>query len=84
MRADIRNDIAANRFHMLPGVEIHDAVIVSATVADKTATIVVRLNVIGREYYANEFGDIIEGDDAVPQVGRGLDVPARSRRRRDV
>jgi hypothetical protein len=36
---------------------------VSATVADKVATLVVRFNIIGREYYANEYGDIVEGDD---------------------
>ena len=65
LRNKIASDIAAGRAHLLAGVEVYDAVI-TRVAADEPAAIV-RMHIIGREYFADTQGDIIAGDDTYRQ-----------------
>jgi hypothetical protein len=67
LRVAISQDSAAHRVHLLPGIEIHSATIESAAVAGTTITIVVRLHLIGKNYYADPAGTIVVGDDEYHQ-----------------
>jgi predicted lipid-binding transport protein (Tim44 family) len=63
LQATIAADAMARRRHLLPGIEIRDAIITSARVSEHKMSLVVRLQLVGKEYYVDEAFDIVGGDE---------------------
>jgi predicted lipid-binding transport protein (Tim44 family) len=63
LQATIAADAMARRRHLLPGIEIRDAIITSARVNEHKMSLVVRLQLVGKEYYVDEAFDIVGGDE---------------------
>ncbi len=63
LQATIAADAMARRRHLLPGIEIRGAIITSARVSEHKMSLVVRLQLVGKEYYVDEAFDIVGGDE---------------------
>jgi predicted lipid-binding transport protein (Tim44 family) len=56
-------DAVAQRRHLLPGIEIRSAIITSARVDERTMSLNVRMQLVGKEYYVDDAFEIVDGDD---------------------
>jgi predicted lipid-binding transport protein (Tim44 family) len=63
LQETIAADAVAQRRHLLPGIEIRSAIITSARVSERKMSLVVRIDLIGKEYYVDDAFDIVDGDD---------------------
>ncbi|MGD0833983.1 MAG: TIM44-like domain-containing protein [Candidatus Dormibacteria bacterium] len=68
VKSEVGGDVAAHRHHLLPGLEVEDAVIVEAAVTDGREVLDVRLEVAGEE---------LDRDDATLAVVSGDQVVRR-------
>jgi predicted lipid-binding transport protein (Tim44 family) len=63
LQETIAADAVAQRRHLLPGIEIRSAIITRATVSEHKMCLVVRMHLVGKEYYVDDAFDIVDGDD---------------------
>ncbi len=63
LQKTIAADALAQRRHLLPGIEICSAIITNAAVSERTMSLVVRMHLVGKEYYVDEAFDIVDGDN---------------------
>ncbi len=63
LQAMVAADAAAQRRHLLPGIEISSAIITAATVQDRKISLQVRVHLVGKEHYVDDAFNIVSGDD---------------------
>ncbi len=66
VKSEVGGDVAAHRHHLLPGLEVDEAIIVEAAVTDGREVIDVRLEVAGEELERDDATlAVVSGDDTV-------------------